>query len=156
MSVSSSGFPDTASAGEAVQTTVARRAGTRGPTMPVRSTAASSAPTAWTHPAPLEWATAAQANMATMLPDTGASQATGCTWRRSRCPPRTRRATRPRYGEPQRQRCSRHHRHHADERAGEDHPGPEDGPGQHHAAHAGHQADQCGVGGAPAGPPSAG
>ncbi len=69
-----------------MQVTVARRAGNKGATRPVINTAANKAPTAWTHPDPLEWATPAKAAMATTLPTTGATQANGCTRFRSRIP----------------------------------------------------------------------
>ncbi len=85
--VSATGRPASASEGEAVQVTTARRAGNSGATSPVNRTAASRAPTAWTQPDPLEWATPAQARTATRLPTTGANQATGWTRRRSRRPP---------------------------------------------------------------------
>ena len=77
--VSSTGRPASPSDGQPVQVTAARRAGKRGATSPVASTAANRAPTAWTHPDPLEWATPAQASTATTLPTTGANQATGCS-----------------------------------------------------------------------------
>ena len=64
--------------GRPEQVTTARQAGNSGATRPVMSTAASRAPTAWTQPDPLEWATPAQASTATTLPTTGANHATGC------------------------------------------------------------------------------
>ncbi len=91
--VSSTVRPASASAGEAVQRSVARRAAKEGATRPVTRTAASSAPTAWTQPDPLEWATPAQANMATTLPTTGAIHGHRMGPRRSRRP--CRRCRRP-------------------------------------------------------------
>src|SRR5580704_14344947 len=85
--VSSRARPASVSDGEPVQVSAARRAGNIGATMPAIRTAANRAPTAWTQPDPLEWATPAHANMATALPTTGANHVRGCTRLRRRRPP---------------------------------------------------------------------
>ncbi len=84
--VSSSTCPARPSAGQAVHTIPTRRAGTTGATRPTSRKAPSSAPTAWTQPEPLEWATPDQASMVMMLPATGPIQATGWARRRRRTP----------------------------------------------------------------------
>ncbi len=80
------GCPAWPSAGLAVQAIPARRTSAAGATIPTKSTAASKAPTAWTHPDPLEWATPVQAKTTRTAPTTGVTQATGWIRRRSTCP----------------------------------------------------------------------
>jgi len=80
--VSSVARPASLSEGEPVQVTLDRKEGNAGAMSPTTSTAANRAPTACTHPEPLEWATAAQVNMVTTLPTTGANHPTG--WVRER------------------------------------------------------------------------
>src|ERR1035437_9737754 len=77
--------PATVSDGLWIQVTCARRAENKGAARPVANTAASSAPTAWTQPEPLEWATLDRATPVMMLPQTGPNHATAWTRRRSRC-----------------------------------------------------------------------
>ena len=76
--------------------TLARRAENSGATSPVASTAANRAPTDWTQPDPLEWATLDRATTVMKLPTTGPYQDSGWTPLRRRCPVGGRRQVRRR------------------------------------------------------------
>ncbi len=142
-----------------MQVTAARRAGNTGATSPMTSTAASRAPTACTQPDPLEWATPAQASTATTLPTTGAEPGhrvrpgaeTDATVRRAGI----RRAPAAR-GQPPGEEGAGQCGHQPDGGSDHDDGGPEDGPDDDHAAHAGHQAGGGGADRAPQQRPAAG